>query len=184
MKSVTKGVEQGADTWFVPPLPTLAGSNGLRTVEGLGMFTLELAGNRYRPDRPDRVLDATGKHHVELVAPTPNMPGGIPTRSVRLLVSHPLVYLQWDEGWMDGVTGMIGEDAQCHDLRHGHYVATVGYHQFRNVRGNPADPAAAAYPNVRLVIMSGLDCGTPGRCDPRQTIRTQGRYEVFRLMDL
>jgi hypothetical protein len=158
----TEDDDQNPDAWFSKPAFLLW--NQLADYargKGLQMFLLELAGRAYRPDRPDwKYLASSGKRLTSNCYANREYVDWYTGQLDRALSTHPIGHLQWDEGWMDVLTGFIGEEARCYDRTHGHLPGNVSYQQFRNVQ-RTLETLRKNHPQVQLVIISGLIRGMP-----------------------
>jgi hypothetical protein len=157
-----KAVQKMADTWFgTRAFPLWKELGDHAKAKGLGLVVLERAPSAYRPDRPDwKYLDAEGKRGGSNCYANREYARWYTERVSQALTTHPILHWQWDEGWMDSVTGLTGEDARCHDASHGHPPGNVSYHQFRNVLAT-LRTLKRRHPRVQFVIISGLIRGMP-----------------------
>jgi hypothetical protein len=157
-----KQVEQRIDTWFgAPAFPLWKELADYAQSKGLGLFTLEVAGDGYRPDRPEwKYLNAEGKRGTANCYANLEYAAWYTGQVSRALGAHPIRHWQWDEGWMDSVMGLIGEDVHCYDATHGHLPGNVSYHQFRGVLAT-LRTLKQRHPKVQFVIISGLIRGMP-----------------------
>jgi hypothetical protein len=157
-----KEVQKRADTWFGgPAFPLWKELADYARKHGLGMVILERAPNAYRSDRPGwKYQGADGKREGTNCYANREYARWYTEQVSRALSTHPILHWQWDEGWMDSVTGLTGEDARCYDPSHGHPPGNVSYHQFRNVL-ETLRTLKQRHPKVRFVIISGLIRGMP-----------------------
>jgi hypothetical protein len=151
-----------ASSWFTAPaFPLWKQLAHYAGAKGIGLFLLELAGRGYREDRPDwKYLASDGKRGGADCYANAEYADWYTGQLDRAFATHPIRHFQWDEGWMDGVTGMIGEDARCYDPHHGHLPGNVSYQQFRNVE-RTLRVLREHHPQTVMVIISGLIRGMP-----------------------
>jgi hypothetical protein len=155
-------VQAMADTWFGrPAFPLWKELADYAKAKGLGMFNLERAPAAYRRDKPGwKYLDADNKRGGSNCYANREYARWYTERVSQALSTHPILHWQWDEGWLDSVTGLTGEDAVCYDPSHGHPVGNISYHQFRNVLAT-LRTLKELHPKVHFVIISGLIRGMP-----------------------
>jgi len=156
--------EQGAidamlNTWFQrPAYPTWKEVADYAQERGIGMSTFLLR-QPYRQDRTDwKRLGADGKRTEFNCQAHREFTDWFVQQIDKLLSTHSIRHLQWDEGWMGDVFG--GKPYHCYDASHGHAPGDAGYREYREIT-YALETTKRRRPDVRFMIIKGLSPAMP-----------------------